>query len=220
MSKFKIGQKVKFIGKAEGLEDTNCNIKKGDVGEILEIERVFKYPIKVEFKKDNIYYTEFFKETELEEVGKIYSILEFTEGIQYRKLLDNGKKSRYIYKIENKKLYCRFDNEAKNEFKESKMSYNELIDTKYIRYEEKKEIDWSKVPRGTKVQVRDFDDGDFWYNRYYYGFDKDSEYPYCTTKRIDDDEFTGETAKSTLTGYQKIRIYDSADIKESWYKED
>ena len=70
MSKFKIGQKVKFIGKAEGLDDTDCNIKVGDVGEILDIERMFKYPIKVEFKKDNIYCTEFFKETELEEVGK------------------------------------------------------------------------------------------------------------------------------------------------------
>lgn len=217
MSKFKIGQKVKFIGKAEGLEDTNCNIKVGDVGEILEIER-FKYPIKVEFKKDNTYYTEYFKEVELEEIDKIYSILEFKEGVQYRKLLENGKESRYVCKIENKKLYYRYDNEAKNEFKESKMSYNELIDTKYIRYEENK-IDWSKVPRGTKVQVKDFD-GDFWYNRYYYGFDKDSEYPYCTTKRIDDDEFTGDTAKNTLTGYQKIRIYDPADIKESWYKEE
>ena len=219
MSNFKVGQKVKFIGKAEDLEDINCNIKEGDVGEILDIERSFNYPIKVEFKKDNIYYTEYFKEVELEEIDKIYSILEFKEGVQYRKLLDNGKESRYIYKIENKKLYYRFDNKEKNEFEESKMSYNELIDTKYVRYEEKKEIDWSKVPRGTKVQVRDFD-GDFWYNRYYYGFDKDSEYPYCTTKRIDDDEFTGDTAKNTLTGYQEIRIYDTADIKESWYKED
>ena len=219
MSEFEVGQIVKFIGKSEGLEDINCNIKEGDVGEILEIERGFSYPIKVKFIKDNIYYTEFFKEAELEEIDKIYSILEFKEGVQYRKLLDDGKESGCIYKIENKKLYYRLDNKAKNEFKESKMSYNELIDTKYVRYEEKKEIDWSKVPRGTKVQVRDFD-GDFWYNRYYYGFDKDSEYPYCTTKRIDDDEFTGETAKNTLTGYQKIRIYDSADIKESWYKEE
>lgn len=219
MSEFKVGQKVRFIGKLEDLGDTNCNIKEGDVGEILDIERSFNYPIKVKFKKDNIYYTEYFKEIELEEIGKIYSILEFKEGVQYRKLLDNGKESRDIYKIENKKLYSRYDNEAKNEFEESKMSYNELIDTKYIRYEEKKEIDWSKVPRGTKVQVRDFD-GDFWYNRYYYGFDKDSEYPYCTTKRIDDDEFTGDTAKSILTGYQEIRIYDPSDIKESWYKEE
>lgn len=219
MSNFKVGQKVKFIGKAEGLEDTNCNIKEGDVGEILDIERGFNYPIKVEFKKDNIYYTEFFKEVELEEIDKIYSILEFKEGVQYRKLLENGKESRYVCKIENKKLYYRYDNEAKNEFKESKMSYNELIDAKYIKYEEKKEIDWSKVPRGTKVQVKDFDT-DFWYNRYYYGFQKGSQYPYCTTKRIDGDEFTGDTAKNTLTGYQEIRIYNSADIKESWYKEE
>ena len=217
MSKFEVGQKVKFIGKTEGLNDIDCHIKEGDVGEILEIEVRFTYPIKVKFIKDNIYYTEFFKETELEEIDKIYSILEFKEGVQYRKLLDNGKESRYIYKIENKKLYYRFDNKEKNEFEESKMSYNELIDTKYIRYEEKKEIDWSKVPRGTKVQVKDFDTY-FWYNRYYYGIHKGGKYPYCTTKRIDDDEFTGDSAKNTLTSYQEIRIYDPADIKESWYK--
>ena len=205
MSNFKVGQKVKFIGKAEDLEDINCNIKEGDVGEILDIERSFNYPIKVEFKKDNIYYTEYFKEVELEEIDKIYSILEFKEGVQYRKLLDNGKESRYIYKIENKKLYYRFDNKEKNEFEESKMSYNELIDTKYVRYEEKKEIDWSKVPRGTKVQVKDYGTY-FWYNRYYYGFDKDSGHPYCTTKRIDDDEFKEDTTKNTLTDYQEIKI--------------
>lgn len=80
-----------------------------------------------------------------------------------------------------------------------------------LAWEREREIDWSKVPKWTRVQVRDCDNED-WKNRYFIGLE-DSDYPYLTTPR---GEFTYEEGNDM--GWKQIRIYDESDIKEEWYK--
>lgn len=80
-------------------------------------------------------------------------------------------------------------------------------------WERKKEIDWTKVPKFTKVQVKDSGTTK-WENRYYIGYDKECMYSYKTTCC---DPFTYET-NTREESWEKIRIYDESDIKEEWYK--
>lgn len=95
---------------------------------------------------------------------------------------------------------------------------NEIIDNLpedkvELIWERKKEIDWTKVPKFTKVQVKDSGTTK-WENRYYIGYDKECMYSYKTTCC---DPFTYET-NTREESWEKIRIYDESDIKEEWYK--
>lgn len=78
-------------------------------------------------------------------------------------------------------------------------------------WKREREIDWNKVPKFTRVQVRDKDDRE-WKNRRFIKYTKDSECPYKTTTC---DEFTFE---HSYIGWKQIRIYDKSEIKEEWYK--
>lgn len=84
-------------------------------------------------------------------------------------------------------------------------------DSVELIWERKKEIDWSKVPKFTRVQVRD-DDEDEWLNRYFIEYMEDGVVPYFVTCY---GEFSYEGCN---TGWQQIRIYDESEIKEDWYK--
>ena len=101
--------------------------------------------------------------------------------------------------------------------KESKFdSLEDLINTLpkgkiELIWEREREIDWSKVPKWTRVQVKDHNSDD-WMNRYFIGLEYNN-YPYLATKR---GEFTYEEGNDT--GWRQIRIYDKSDIKEEWYK--
>lgn len=91
---------------------------------------------------------------------------------------------------------------------------NELPKDKVeLIWKREKEIDWTKVPRFTKVQVRDSKEEE-WKNRYFssMGFDKDKSYKVTIY-----DEFTCRTGYSE-SSWRYIRIYDESDIKEEWYK--
>lgn len=80
-----------------------------------------------------------------------------------------------------------------------------------LLWERKKEIDWSKVPKFTRVQVRDEDEEE-WLNRYFIGYMGDILAPYLAT-------FYGEfTHNGSYTCWKQIRIYDESEIKEGWYK--
>lgn len=82
-----------------------------------------------------------------------------------------------------------------------------------------KEIDWSKVPRGTKVQVGLTENGD-WFNRYFIDTGKeDGEYAFVTSLAMDDD-FTGYEMEDYPEGWEYCRIHPSIQIPKEWYKDE
>lgn len=82
-----------------------------------------------------------------------------------------------------------------------------------------KEIDWCKVPEGTKVQVRDSENAE-WLNRYFIKFDsKDRNYSFCTGVFLDD-EFTGIEMKKYAMRWKYCRIHPSIQIPKEWYKDE
>lgn len=82
-------------------------------------------------------------------------------------------------------------------------------------WERKKEIDWSKVPKWTKVQ---YERNGAWINCYHINYDEQSNYWPCEcTVR---DEFTFKTEKYIECVNEKnYRIHPSITIPEEWYKE-
>lgn len=79
-------------------------------------------------------------------------------------------------------------------------------------WERKREIDWSKVPKWTKVQAKAYA-SEKWRNVYFIDYQEDSNKPYLATVR---DEFTYKEGYEMEFKY--IKIYDESDIKEEWYK--
>lgn len=79
-------------------------------------------------------------------------------------------------------------------------------------WERKREIDWSKVPKWTKVQAKAYA-SEKWRNVYFIDYNEDSNKPYLATVR---DEFTYREGYELEFKY--IKIYDESDIKEEWYK--
>lgn len=97
------------------------------------------------------------------------------------------------------------------------VSYNTVLDIEFIEIE--KEIDWTKVPRGTKVQVRDSENQE-WSNAYFSKIlkSKNTDYPFRASF-INDDEFTKLNLDDTSWSYKCCRIHKSVEIPEEWYKE-
>lgn len=82
-------------------------------------------------------------------------------------------------------------------------------------WEREREIDWSKVPKWTKVQVKDFDEED-WENNYLIELKKDKTgKDIFTTTNCD--KFTYADYGDTCDWWQ-CRIHESVEIKEEWYK--
>ena len=80
-------------------------------------------------------------------------------------------------------------------------------------WERKKEIDWSKVPKFTRVQVR-YDNEYEWKDRYFIKYVENCPQPYFVTYY---GEFTYD-GYGYCTGWNQIRIYDESEIREDWYK--
>lgn len=82
--------------------------------------------------------------------------------------------------------------------------------------EESDDIDWTKVPKWTKVQVKD-KGYEEWKNRYFFFYDIGTyaTYPFATaeTKK---DEFT--LCEPKTEGFKHCRIHPDVEIKEEWYK--
>lgn len=85
--------------------------------------------------------------------------------------------------------------------------------------ENQKEIDWSKVPRGTKVQVRDEDDEE-WENKYLISFDNEyfNRRPYYVSRILDDD-YVGVVMEDECSHWGQCRIHKSVEIPYEWYKD-
>ncbi len=80
-------------------------------------------------------------------------------------------------------------------------------------WEREREIDWSKVPKWTKVQVRDFDNDD-WENRYFIGIGVNDDVEYFSATFCD--KFTYDNFK--FANWHQCRIHPSVEIKEEWCK--
>lgn len=79
-------------------------------------------------------------------------------------------------------------------------------------WERKREIDWNKVPKFTKVQVRD-GSTDNWENAYFIRYNDDKRsFQYQVTFC---DRFTYSYWDYC---YSQIKIFDESEIKEEWYK--
>ncbi len=101
-------------------------------------------------------------------------------------------------------------------WEESNISYNILLDTTFE--EVKKEIDWNKVPRGTKVQVRN-NTNQKWENAYLVSY-SDNVFPLSfESSPIKDDEFTKFKAERISDLFSCCRIHPSVEIPDEWYKE-
>lgn len=99
---------------------------------------------------------------------------------------------------------------------EAAITYNEIFNTTFEEF--KREIDWSKVPRGTKVQVKDREGGK-WENSYFIKYESSKEeYPFQVNEWQDDD-YTGFKMEQYSDFYKYCRIHESVAIPEEWYKE-
>ena len=140
------------------------------------------------------------KINELEE-GKIYT---FTFG-------DNLECTN-VHRIKNNRLQVKFT----LGWDDSILSYNNATAGYFTEIQ--REIDWSKVPRGTKVQVSLTENGD-WFNRYFIDTGKeDGEYTFVTSLALDDD-FTSYEMEDFSDGWEYCRIHPSIEIPNEWYKE-
>ena len=124
--------------------------------------------------------------------------------------------SESIYKIDEEgDLYYK-DPCVKDSFFKSNLFYNEVINGCFV--EIKREIDWSKVPRGTKVQIRDYEEEE-WSNEYFIEY-QPLKKEYCfRTSRISDDNYTGCTMELDSDIWEYCRIHPSVQIPDEWYKE-
>lgn len=113
----------------------------------------------------------------------------------------------------------RYDDEIsslKDILKESNINKLKLL------WRDEREIDWRKVPRLTRVQVRNSKKGE-WINRYFRNvtstiidIDQNTETTYWVAVSLPD-EFTGVEAQG-FGGFRYCRIHPSVDIKNEWYK--
>ena len=102
------------------------------------------------------------------------------------------------------------------EWENSLFYYNEMFDTTFEEF--KREIDWSKVPRGTKVQVKYCEDRK-WENRYFVKCKLNTKCPFEVSE-IKDDDFTKLKMEHMSSIWECCRIHPSVEIPNEWYKEE
>ena len=144
------------------------------------------------------------------EVGKVYRFYDN----------DDESLSESIYMIDEQgDLYWSESlfEENQNDFLKSALTYNDVKNNYFV--EIKKKIDWTKVPRGTKVQVRNKEEG-LWKNKYFVKFEAiDGYYPFITSIHLDND-FTNYKMEIDACEWQYCRIHPSVEIPNEWYKEE
>ena len=144
-------------------------------------------------------------------------IQDLQEGKLYRFYGEEGDNTpnRY-YKINNNgDLIVAFEDEVDKEYP-SGLHYNRVIHGFFDEIE--REIDWNKVPRGTKVQVKDTEKGS-WRNAYFSKFIKENEEYSFRASFVNDDKFTGLSLDDSTWSYKYCRIHESVEIPDEWYKE-
>ena len=133
------------------------------------------------------------------------------EGKFYKFINANDIESEHIYVIKNSLLYFIQHNYELV----SEITYNDIV----LGYFKELQIDWSKVPRGTKVQVRDNEKGN-WRNAYFSKLIKENEEYSFRASAVKDDEFTNLKMDDNEWGYKYCRIYSSKEILPEWFKKE
>lgn len=144
-------------------------------------------------------------------------IQDLQEGKLYRFYGEEGDNTpnRYYRINNNGDLIVAFEDEVDKEYP-SGLHYNRVIHGFFDEIE--REIDWSKVPRGTKVQVKDREGGE-WENSYFIKYESSKEkYPFQVNEWQDDD-YTGFKMEQYSDFYKYCRIHESVEIPDDWYKE-
>lgn len=136
------------------------------------------------------------------EVGKIY------------KFYIDEEAQEGVYKINKEKQLiisvCNYESQTN-------LGYNVVINGYFTEIE--REIDWTKVPRGTKVQVRD-EKEDEWLNRYFLKIVKEEyEEDYFEVALCEDNNFTGCKMEDYCSYWKYCRVHESVLIPDEWYKE-
>ena len=144
-------------------------------------------------------------------------IQDLQEGKLYRFYGEEGDNTpnRYYRINNNGDLIVAFEDEVDKEYP-SGLHYNRVIHGFFDEIE--REIDWTKVPRGTKVQVRD-NAKEEWVNKYFIEFNSRKEdFPFFASPCLDDNF---SDYKMENNGYEWIycRIHPSVEIPDEWYKE-
>lgn len=138
---------------------------------------------------------------------------ELEEGKIYYRIDTQGRRPDCKYRINNGTL----ESNITGSWGECLACYNEITQSDFIEIVPKKEreIDWTKVPKGTKVQVRD-NEGDKWVNRYFNYYDTYNEY-FLVGICLDDNFTVYEMNK---IWYKECKIHPSVEILDEWYKEE
>lgn len=147
---------------------------------------------------------------------KKLKINELEVGKIYRFYYDDRILLRNIYMINKQgELYCEGGKYCKNKngFSKSSLAYNTIINGYFVEF--KREIDWTKVPRGTKVQVRSYSK---WENAYFVEENKEFKCPFKTSFFLDDN-FTNTSMEYASQNWSQCRIHESVEIPDEWYKE-
>lgn len=147
----------------------------------------------------------------IEEEPKTYKAWELKEGKIYKRVWDDTS----LYRVTKEGVLEEY-NERLDTWYNNYLQYNAILN--WLFYEVNKEIDWSKIPKGTKVQVRDKEE-DKWENRYFISFNlKNKELPYKTSSCLDDN-FSGYEMQYSSSSYKYCRIHPSVTIPNEWYKD-
>lgn len=143
------------------------------------------------------------------------SINDLEEGKIYKFTLADGVKCAHTHRIKNNILQVKAIGKAI--WEDSILSYNNAISGYFT--ELKREIDWTKVPKGTKVQVRDSVTEE-WKNKYFVKFhERIKETPFEASLLLDD-YFTGLRMEDESAFWKYCRIHESVKIPDEWYREE
>lgn len=148
------------------------------------------------------------------------SINDLEEGKIYKFTLADGVKCAHTHRIKNNILQVKAIGKAI--WEDSILSYNNAISGYFT--EIKREINWAKVPRGTKVQVRDKEEYEF-ENMYFIKFCKNERVPFEVNSCFSvspclDDDYTGFKMENYNNFWKYCRIHPSVQIADDWYKEE
>lgn len=143
-------------------------------------------------------------------------IWDLEEGKEYRFYIgetNNENNEKFTYKINSEKQLISVNQYGCETL--SLLKYNQIIAGYFIL---KKELDWSKIPKGTKVQVRSGEEFE-WINAYFVEFKiQDGYFPFIAGPHLDDN-FTNCKMEEDSSDWQCCRIHESVKIPDEWYKE-
>ena len=141
-------------------------------------------------------------------------------GWEILKLLSEKKLEENTIIIDNNKTKYIATHEALVNYTNGEYVTISLLSNSSLYYtikEIKKEIDWSKVPKGVPVKVKDTLH-DVWGYKYFYKYFNRSNYRFRVSNIKEDDPYTGIKMKDYTGDYRYCKIHESVDIPEEWYK--